>query len=388
MSDSLLVRTPAPFATESMYGYLLRLSAENGYTLGQFLRHVGKRTLNCGPQLPTSTIADVLGAHREELSSIAYGDGNTPKPKLLGKGVRPHHLRLADPAICPACVGERGFIEAIWDSALMVACPIHGTLPLSSCPACHRPLNWLRLGLLTCSCTASLVISRPRGGRDLQSLMQIQAAMVTGSAPPPNPARFPIADLMAMDLQSFMTTVLTLGKQSLISKGRCPKANEQAVVGEAVEVLKGWPEGLFALLERIGHRQGIRSSALGLRAQFKGFFQRVFCAHGDRRNTDFLRRGFVEFGRLRWPHGVVSKKLLADVPRPHAARSLTLSEVGERLGMRYPHLHKMIKDGALPVHIRDAGGSKRYVVDVQGLRPALRRRLQRGAPLERHPCSS
>lgn len=387
MIDALLVRTPAPNPTESMYGFLLRLSAANGYSLWQLLNYVGGRNAwATGPQLPLSGIAQALGLHQDRLRSVAYGEGPVRKPRLLGKEVRPHHLRLADPVLCVACVTKVGFIEAIWDSALMVCCPRHGSRPLDACPHCKRPLDWHRPDLLRCSCGSVLSGAGAACPGPLRSFMKIQAAMINGESAPPNPFGFPIADLMAMDLQSFMTTTLSLGRQSLLGKGRSASTDEFELVSEAVEVLQGWPNGLFGLLRTLGTRSSQRSKALGLRSQFAQFYQRVLCGHGARKNTGFIRKAFIEFGRLHWTHGFVSRKLLPEVERPKKTRVMSLADVGERLGVSHARLHEMIRSGRLAATKANSGNYERYLVDLTNVRPTLRRRL-RAESIAGAPCS-
>ena len=74
MTTPLLVRHPAPFPTESLLGYILRLSEENGYTtpwslllLGRIGQHEARST-----GMKVAKLAQVSNRSQTELQSISY----------------------------------------------------------------------------------------------------------------------------------------------------------------------------------------------------------------------------------------------------------------------------------------------------------------------------
>src|SRR5271157_3398933 len=161
MTTPLLVRHPAPFPTESLFGYILRLSEENGYTtpwslflLAQIRQHEARST-----GMKVAKVAQICNRPQTELQSISYrwpGD-HQRSCRLLGHLLTPWELAVTAPKLCPECVAEKGFIEAHFDLALMTGCPVHKKSLLSCCPRCRRPLRWFRPGLLECGCGASLL---------------------------------------------------------------------------------------------------------------------------------------------------------------------------------------------------------------------------------------
>ena len=160
MTTPLLVRHPAPFLTESLFGYILRLSEENGYTtpwslllLAQIRQHEARST-----GIQVAKLAQVSNRPQTELESISYRwPGDRPRScRLLGHLLTPWELVVTRPKLCPECVAEKGFIEAHFDLALMTGCPVHSRSLLSRCPGCMKPLRWFRPGLLECHCGASL----------------------------------------------------------------------------------------------------------------------------------------------------------------------------------------------------------------------------------------
>jgi hypothetical protein len=67
----------------------------------------------------------ITNRSEDKLDVIAYSapPDNRGGLGLLGHPVLPQDLNLTHPRFCPHCVRERGFLEAHWDLALMVACP-------------------------------------------------------------------------------------------------------------------------------------------------------------------------------------------------------------------------------------------------------------------------
>src|ERR1700679_413363 len=72
-------------------------------------------------------LATITNRPADELDNIAYyaSGGNWLRPRLLANDVTPRDLELVKPKFCPRCVSEKSFLEAHWDLALMVGCPIH-----------------------------------------------------------------------------------------------------------------------------------------------------------------------------------------------------------------------------------------------------------------------
>jgi hypothetical protein len=125
-SQNLLVRRPAPRLTESLLGYLLRLSEANGFATPWTLlvraemEQYELRTTG----IKTQKIAAITGRHPAYLEAIAYADVNSGRfCRLLNHPLSIMDLELRCPVICPECIRDRGFIEAHWDLRLMIAWP-------------------------------------------------------------------------------------------------------------------------------------------------------------------------------------------------------------------------------------------------------------------------
>jgi hypothetical protein len=150
----LLVRHPAPYPTESLLGYVLRVSEDNGYNSPWSVYRLAGMKSNeiraSGVRL--EKLARIMNWPQGRLDAIAYSaPPEQPRwSRLLGHPLLHQDLNLTRPRFCSQCLCEKGFLEAHWDLAVMVACPVHGCSLVSSCRQCGRRLRWFRRGLLEC----------------------------------------------------------------------------------------------------------------------------------------------------------------------------------------------------------------------------------------------
>jgi hypothetical protein len=129
MSSPKLVRHPLPHPTESLSGYVLRLSEINGYTSPRSLfrladmmaNETSVSTFNCSK---LASISDVPVSTLEKLA-ITGPEAHPHALHMLGNILSTKDLNLKGAKVCPECVVENGFIEVHWHIELMVACPIH-----------------------------------------------------------------------------------------------------------------------------------------------------------------------------------------------------------------------------------------------------------------------
>jgi hypothetical protein len=256
MTKALLVRHPAPFATESFFGYILRLSEENGYTtpwslflLAGMTQHETRTT-----GIKVAKLAQVANRSPAELEPLSYRwGGDSPRScRLLGHLLRPHQLVVTRPKLCPECVAEKGFIEAHFDLALMTGCAVHRKLLISSCPRCMKPLRWFRPGLLECRCGSLLSAEVPSIGLAEADLLDIVRRKILGLASATGYASgLPYSHLQLMSLRSLLSLVAILGKRSLTVENDSERKNPQRVVLAAANVLADWPSNFFRLLRAI-----------------------------------------------------------------------------------------------------------------------------------------
>ncbi len=379
---SLLVRTPSPKVTESLLGFVLRVSEANGYdTPWHVLR------LACIDQgqmqtagLPVEKLAQIMNRSADTLRHLAYhaNIGGSSHFKILGhalgQSLRQGPLRLRLPVFCPQCVQEDGYIDAFWDLSAAIACPKHRCQALRHCPTCDNAIRWFRPGLLACSCGASFAGSAlPAVDQSMVELMSIIKAKLHGRSlsEQPNMSGFPLALLEPIPLNSLLLILETLGAQHQRSFGRqAPKDGSLAV--DAVEPFEHWPVGYHRFLTRLGNRFLAENvSASGLRKQFEPFYQAMFRNRSFSKDASFLRDEFIRFGLMTWGSAVVDRKLLRTSKPTSEQRFISKSELARRFNIWKPVMDRMIADGTVVVKTVPAGKHSRLVVDLKQSRPPV-----------------
>jgi hypothetical protein len=370
VTGGLLLQTPDPLLGESILGYVLRVSEENRYdTPWHIFRHAGyKQGEMITSGFTVQKLAAILGKDPDRLAKIAYlgkaKDGRSEyrlNGHSIGRGLNLVPLRLKDPAICPTCVKEQGIVDVCWDTTAFVACPLHGTKLLQRCPACNSGLTWLRPGLLTCSCGASLAdaVSEPASAATL-GLMSVLRSMILDTPLPPAadvPGALPLKHLLALPLYSLLRAIAILGRLSSAA------GDSFGCVHAAADVFAEWPQGFHNYLRQMasdGVASGVQTA--GLRKRFSKLYQALFKASAKVVGVEFLRDEFVRFGLEEWGEGVVDTKLLRKTPVK--ARFVSGAALASRVGVRPITVRRWIDQGTIPAKTIDVGSSKHYVADT------------------------
>jgi hypothetical protein len=161
-----LCRTPPPRSDESLLGYLVRLTEENGYGGPNWILELaGIKTIPIGPTLSLvlsdfpslSGLAEIAGVATEKLEALRYsptsGGRGSKMHRFSDRGVLPQHLfNLTYCKLCPDCLREDGYCQRIWDLVLVTTCPRHGRRLLWRCPECGERIRWNRSRLSRCRC--------------------------------------------------------------------------------------------------------------------------------------------------------------------------------------------------------------------------------------------
>lgn len=377
----MLVCTPHPEATESAFGYVLRLAEANGYPSPRIVLDYAEFERQGTPSsaLPLTKLGSVTGLPESELETIAHtardGEGRA-RVKILGHDLGHHHsghpLNLRHPVICPACVVEQGHIDAFWDLEQAVACPIHGAKALSRCPACGEPLSWFRPGLLTCVCEADLSAAHAEAASpEVLALMAAVRAKLHGEPlrDLPNDIGLPLAELDSIPLRSMLGILSTLARFSLESKGQSIEVDRYAGVREAAECLARFPTGFHQMLRRLGLRYKATSSgAVGLRKQFEPFYAAMFKQSSFCKDAAFLRNAFVVFGQAEWGQAAVNPKLLKGMRgNAQSARFLTLNQLAREKGIRPITLKRWAERGLIAIHSIKSANHVRHLANEDTL---------------------
>lgn len=362
---SLLVYTPSPYPTESLWGFLLRISEGNGYDTPQRILSL----LTPGPSknavyFSYKQLATPLDMAPEQLQHMSLGEEHKKNNKwllmgkLCGNGYRTG-MRLRKPAVCVQCVQEKNYIEAFWDLKDAIACPTHKSLLVDHCPSCDTSLSWSRPGLLTCKCGGDISKANTVTASALQiGWMELLQHKLYGRSLSTlqNEEGFPIKQLDAIPIKELMSIVgrlNTLGSRSGL------------VADSGLMALSNWPQNFHSYLNQIGTRASKQASnnTIGLSAFFDDVRTTFFRTSKDKRYTSFLHEEFLRFGRNQWSqHVVFSKNHLAS---PNEDKIVSLNAVAKQLGLTIHKASVLANNGVLPVTaVRTKGGAVRYVVNA------------------------
>lgn len=374
-----LVRHPAPHPTESLMGYMLRLSEVNGYsTMWSLCQLAGLRQSEIRTTgIRIAKLAQVARRQSADLEGIAFTppDGMPRWARLLNHPLPPAELNILSPRFCPQCVVEKGFIEAHWHLRLMAVCPVHLRHGFSSCRACEKPLRWFRPGLLECECAAQL---NDQGGQPLSEqdggLSAVIRSKVLGSdSVLPNSGCLPLDHLMKMNLRSLLALLRGLGRLRIAASGRADSSDDLTVVLAANEVLRQWPENFMKLMTDFANQSGDEAEAAAAK-RFAPIHRVVFrnkaIAPGDQ--TDFLKTAFVEFLVNRWGRAYVDRKLLRHLSEDSEQRFLSRAEFAAKVGVQQRTAARLLLAKAIPTERVKCGKAERVIVDATGLVPTLR----------------
>lgn len=379
----ILVRTPAPHDTESLRGYVLRVSEANGYDSPlHIMRHAGfTRSEQMSQRLPLDKLEPLLGLSGERLEHLSNsGRGiGVPHPEILGHAskfwYRHRFLRGVDSAFCPQCVAQQGFLDAFWDINLVVACPDHRCALLTGCSVCGKALTWVRPGILTCKCGARLASCRaPRVDPAVLDLMHVLRNKLHRRplAESANGSGFPIKEIEAISLWGLFWMLVRLAEKNQASRDLPRDATPMAVVKDAADVLKNWPRGFHALLRRVGDHTGKhRLSVVGINARFRGFYHSMFQVKPHRGELEFLRQEYTRFGLTEWGESIVDERAVNQSIEDER-RYVSKAELARYLGVNPSTVSEWQKKGLLTLKEVTTNKTKRYIADTEMILVPLR----------------
>lgn len=370
----MLVRTPTPHLTESLRGYLLRLTEANGYETPRNLLTLcglSKYDINalC---IPIHRLSPLLGPHGSKLSTISLtvSDGGASNrfqllSHRLGGRVAKDTLRLRSPAFCVDCVEETGFIDAFWDLSIAVACPIHHRAATTHCPSCGSPLRWSRPGLTTCRCGSSLVSDRslPTGQETVDLLAIVQTKLHGTSLRLDTFSGHPVSELLSMPLADLLALVRTLG-----TYGQVAKTEPVQMVKSAAEALAEWPHGLHRWL----HKHEVDDTSVkSLRKLHGRLFETLFKSKKEQ-HREWLQDEFVRYGVQLGDRVVVDARLLKG--RDIHTNEVSVSALARKTGISPITLRRMGREGVVPLRETAPGRTALANITALAIKAAIERK--------------
>lgn len=135
---------PKQIDDESLIGYILRLTARNGFQIP--LDWIGEAHLKASINYTLS--AKQVNALNEFFPlTQSLGSLSTRRHSVLF-----HNYHTETPRICPICIRHTGYIKEEWRYIGNLKCPIHGVGLIDFCHLCNHKLEW-SITLLEGICT-------------------------------------------------------------------------------------------------------------------------------------------------------------------------------------------------------------------------------------------
>lgn len=368
-----LVVTPFPKSTESLIGFLLRTSELNGYeSPNVVLRHAGLTENEIrSVRPPLVKLAQLYARDLGDFEQAGYSDQPTnrySKHWLVQNQPLPGmYVNVKKVGICPECIKEYGFIDGFFDLKYALACPSHGRMVISVCPACGKPLRRNRPGMLTCSCGQDLAGFRgdqvdDASVLDILELIRLKLHGDLENNTRLNRSGFPIHELRAVSLATLFGII------SRLEPGKKRKTRFDIPAGITIEMhaltlasglLSRWPYGLYDHLEN-QYRLNAPPAGSTLHRQFHLFNCAFFKSGLPTEEVAFLQRAFMQFGHDQWKKGFIDPRLPTDAPR----NIVGMKGLADHLGIMVPTAEQYVKKGIITGEPVDTASSTRLIFDL------------------------
>jgi len=367
MSDAVrLVRHPAAKTTESLYGYILRLTEENGYPdwSSIFLLANIPRHERGTAHIQVSQLAEITNQPEQALELIRYTSPgmSVVRCRLLAHPLAVTDLRLKTPQICPDCVEEKGYIEAHFDLSFMMGCPIHQKTLLSVCPKCLQPLSWARPALLQCHCGAFLPEStRTSLSQPEVTLLDIIRRRVLGEPDRVYHSGLPTRELQSLTLDCLIQLINTLGR-SASERSTADLVGQEQVVKSATQTLDEWPKRFIQHLEQLYETLPSGESLRMTQEPFHKIYWLAAVRIRPQENADFLRNVLSDFSALhggRFFSGRASQRKGAE----HARKFISIREFARQHCIAPRTAARYVDTGQIPSVASNQGNVHRRLID-------------------------
>lgn len=363
-----LLRTPEPFEDESLMGYVLRLTDENGYGATSWIFDLAGIKIKANswfilysPDFDSAALQRVLGLTHAEYDALRYVNGTSRRAMTFSDQPPPaEFIRFSTPKVCPACLREADYYRRYWDLLPVTSCPAHGLMLIDSCPECGRRISWVRKKVSVCRCGYDWRTSRPAAAdtdglevsrQALRLCLQFSENLRTEDDGNP---------VYSLGLNDFCRALTLLASYHLfVYSGTWVQAqteNEKChqAYSYAYQAFAEWPASFYRFLHRVRRRGGGQVSRSKLYSQIE-----------RRCDTSSLRFMYVACEDYVEAYEWIAYWLGVTYP-PTFRRFIDRGEACRRLGIEQKWLDPLIDEGKL-VTIPDPIKS-RLLIDAESIK--------------------
>ena len=363
MGARLLFRVE-PLPLESPRGYLCRVAQVQSYNGPRWLAEIaGLPVAGLERENRAQHIAHVLRLEPEEWLAMSYRHVKRSKRfeqrSFYGQTVGADQFNYRHPRICPSCLRERPVWWAIWDLALVAACPKHRCLLINQCTTCGKKLVWHRPAVHQCRCGADLCMMTTEAAS--ADLVAMNTIIYRAAGFPPGAAaeleltnyHFPV-ELTQLTLGSLLRLIRFVGligeENTLRRKQRpFPRTDPIAAIqaaGVTIAVLRDWPRPLREMLKRMVQQKADDPAALRFREMFGNFYRHLFCVL-PRSEFGFLHDAFERFVIEDWKGLVRGQHRLFSMATRRNSYWMTAEEAEKTARMQAERIAGLVRSGDL-----------------------------------------
>jgi hypothetical protein len=363
-TSKILARHPDHRDTESLWGYMLRVSQANGFrSIWPLIERSGMDQFEArGASINLEKLSAVTRKEKSRFQTISYTSETEQRLHvLLGHEIPRSYLGLDMPRICPKCILSLGFIEAHWDLAIMKACPVHLCRAVEVCPSCGERLRWFRPGLLRCHCGAPIgqVLSDPILPEEGTVLQLIRCKVLRLLPLVDNSKELPVTDLSLLEVRDLIRIIhVFLGCRVKLGENGDDLRYPTTAISSATKYLSEWPNGFFQLLRCLKARESEES--VSIREIYAPLYN-AFLRKGRDKNSDgfnFMRIAFLEFVSNHIEDRAADRRVMRSFGFQVDRRFVTRAEIARTLA---------VGPRAMARSIRLARGAGRNRVNLKAL---------------------
>lgn len=141
---TLLPVRPKPQITESLYGYIERLAAANGWLSGSLLMRSQGFTRPIHAHAQIQRVIDWLQERTGHVAEISEQNFLPDRCRSFGRDEQRvfRSLKIGTPRVCPACLADAPIHQSYWQYLPYTHCRVHATPLIGACPSCRRTFSW------------------------------------------------------------------------------------------------------------------------------------------------------------------------------------------------------------------------------------------------------
>lgn len=374
----MLVVAPRPEPTESLMGFILRLTELNGYPSTSYLlatmgKHAYQSTVG---RLDAEGLAGMVGLDQGDIDRLTHRPTERPRAfvRLYGQDLPCYEVNLRLQKVCALCLLEGRPCEAFWDLAQASVCPIHRVALITHCPGCSKALIWARTSVRRCRCGTDLTKANVSAAS--QALCDLMAAMRHLVYRDETVAALPkaMSHLAHLDLRRFCKLLWVLSGVVHQTQGgeRAPKArfHYRVHMDSVADALANWPLGFRTFLQKTYGGFIERAEELPhFRSLFTWLLMRlVKNDEGDGSAFELLERELYLFGAQHWTRDAMARNGGSRDLMPEQMRWGTIAEAGEATGLHNLTIKRRIASGEIKTRRVRNKTNRALLVDMDCIR--------------------